>query len=41
MPTNNNYTTGNILDYLYHQILLQTDWHGLIKTSKYKYSSAN
>ena len=37
MLRNDNYTTGKLLDYLYHQ----THWYRFIKTSKYKYSSRN
>ena len=36
MSRSNDYTTRNLLDYLYHQ-----NYYKLIKTNKYSYSSTN
>ena len=36
LSRNDDYTTGNLLDYLYHQ-----KHYGFIKANKYEYSSTN
>ena len=38
MPKSDDYTTGNLLEYLYH---LKTHCYRFIKTDKYRYSSTN
>ena len=38
MPKSDDYTTGNLLEYLYH---LKTHCYRFIKTYKYRYSSTN